>query len=99
MADIDPRRAFIVTYRKLFRHWQRCNLSEEVSTDLAIKGAKERHPLTEDQQRDVDGFLKVKASAPKEKSKPSVPINTDFDVMERHDSRSLQPRQIVFMLA
>ena len=81
MSDIDPRRAFIITYRKLFRHWRRCNLSEEVSTDLAIKGAKERHPLTDGQRRDVDEFLNLKVSEKKRKPKLGVPINADFDVL------------------
>jgi hypothetical protein len=58
----DPRRAFIIAYRKLLRHWRRCNLSDEMSTDLAIKGAKERHLLTADQQKDVDEFLQLKPS-------------------------------------
>jgi hypothetical protein len=63
MADIDPRRAFIVTYRKSFRRWRRANLSVEMSIDIALADAKARHPLTDEQQREVDEFLKVKIAA------------------------------------
>ena len=80
MSDTDPRRAFIITYRKSFRRWRRSNLSVEMSIDLALAAAKEKHPLTDDQQRDVDEFLKVKVSEKKGRTKPSVPINADFDV-------------------
>ena len=51
-----------------------------MSIDLALAAAKEKHPLTDDQQRDVDEFLKVKVSEKKGRTKPSVPINADFDV-------------------
>jgi hypothetical protein len=82
MSDTDPRRAYIITFRKLLRHWRACNLSDEISTTVALKGARERHPLTEDQYRDVDEFLKLQpGESRKPKTKPSVPINADFDVM------------------
>ena len=51
-----------------------------MSIDLALADAKEKHPLTDKQQLDVDEFLKVKVSEPKKKQKPSVPINADFEV-------------------
>jgi hypothetical protein len=81
MADTNPRRAIIITYRKSFRRWRRANLSVEMSIELALADAREKHPLTDEQQRDVDEFLKVKVSEKKKgKTKPGGPINADFDV-------------------
>jgi hypothetical protein len=56
--SIDPRRAYIITFRRLLRRWKRANLGDAVCLDLAVKGAKAAHPLDESQQRDVDDFLR-----------------------------------------
>ena len=80
---IDPRRAFIIAFRKLFRHWRKAYFSDKLSIRLALAGAKEKHPLAAEQQRDVDEFLKdeIKVSRRgKQKHKQRVPINVDFDV-------------------
>jgi hypothetical protein len=55
---MDPRRAYIITCRQLLSRWKRANLGETVCIDLAVKGAKEKYPLDESQQRDVDEFLR-----------------------------------------
>lgn len=64
---IDPRRAYIITFQRLVRRWQRANLGEAVCLDLAVKGAMAAHPLGESQQRDVDEFLR-------DEVRPSKPI-------------------------
>ncbi len=60
MSDqpIDPRRAYILAFRRALKYWHTTNLSDSVCINQAIQTAKHEHLLNETQQRDVDGFLK-----------------------------------------
>lgn len=65
---IDPRKAYIKQFRRSLAHWRKTNLSDAVCIDQARRTAKTLHPLTEEQQRDVDEFLK-------DETKPMSPIS------------------------
>ncbi len=55
---VDPRRAYILAFRRALQYWRTTNLADSVCITQAIKTATSEHPLDETQQRDVDGFLK-----------------------------------------
>jgi hypothetical protein len=79
---VDPRRAYIITFRRSLRYWRTTNLSEVLCPQQAIRSAKEKHPLDESQQRDVDEFLKDELR-PRANISPSVgaseSVRVDYD--------------------
>lgn len=57
---IDPRRGYVLEFCRLLRRWRDANLNDFVRIRLAVEAAQAKHPLTPQQQRDVDEFLKEK---------------------------------------
>jgi hypothetical protein len=54
---IDPRRAYIIQFRRSLKVWQKTLLPDVVCVQQARLIAKRLHPLTEAEQKDVDKFL------------------------------------------
>jgi hypothetical protein len=55
---MDPRHAYVLSFRRTLHHWRTANLSESDCLSLARTTAQREHPLTDEQRRDVDEFLK-----------------------------------------
>ena len=58
LSGIDQRRAYVFSFRRALRHWREANLSEFDCLRIANETARHEHPLTDEQPRDVDEFLK-----------------------------------------
>lgn len=63
--EIDPRRRYILAFRRHLRWCRDSNLSERVFIDTAHARTKQECQLSAEHQRDVDEFLK-KEMMPKE---------------------------------
>jgi hypothetical protein len=57
MSDIDPRRTYIIQFRRSLRLWKEKNLSHQICVRQATLSAKRLYPLTEAERKDVDTFL------------------------------------------
>jgi hypothetical protein len=80
---IDPRRAYVIQFRRSLKIWKAKNLSDEVCIQQARLSAKRLHPLTESEQKDIDEFLRDELK-PRAESQPSVgaseAIHVDYEM-------------------
>lgn len=76
----DPRRAFVLAFRKSYQRWKEWGWGHNLSVTLALAKAEESVTLTPEQRIDVDGFLEdeTEERAGLYDERPEVPF--DFEV-------------------
>lgn len=82
MPTEDPRRQYIIRFRKLREFYQRTRLPEQDCVDAALMVVKSEIELSEEHQRDVDNFLakEIKLNNSWQSTEASGSVHVDFEV-------------------